>query len=183
MAAKSIAIIIATGAWHLPIHYSPLEIALESRGFQVSTPTLPTMSVLNVSTYDPNNPIFDIAQPAEGWPNGYEDSNRTRQEIELASNHGYEVMLVAHSYGGWVATQAALPELQRDVRRRRGKRGGVVGIFYISGLILPEGHSINSYFSPQGDETPPPPFSMLHVSQSTESSKGFGILNSCVEAR
>ena len=65
----------------------------------------------------------------------------------------------------WVSTENATPELRFSARAKEGKSGGVFGIFYISGYILPVGQSIHSFFYPQGDSTPLSPFVTLHVSE------------------
>ncbi|MCJ1238423.1 hypothetical protein MMC14_006412 [Varicellaria rhodocarpa] len=62
----------------------------------------------------------------------------------------------------WVSTENATPELRFSARAKEGKSGGVFGIFYISGYILPVGQSIHSFFYPQGDSTPLSPFVTLH---------------------
>lgn len=44
---------------------------------------------------------------------------------------GYEVILVGHSYGGRIVTQAAAG-LTSEVRAAAGSAGGVVGLLYIA---------------------------------------------------
>ncbi|KAL9119005.1 MAG: hypothetical protein Q9187_004439 [Circinaria calcarea] len=156
-------IVICSGSFHKPEHYQPLASILEGRGFEVKCPILPTNAVSGVSADDISNPEFDAPPPTQGWPDGYSDAEVVRREIEKLADQGKKILLVGHSYGGWLATESAIPELQHQARTKEGKEGGVVGIFYVSGYILPKGQSIDSFFSPQGDATPPPPFVMLHA--------------------
>ena len=122
------------------------------------------MAVSDISTDDTSNEGFNALPPPEGWPNGRTDVEVIRREISKLADKGKNVLLVGHGYGGWLATESASPELQQSTRLMEGKVGVVIGIFYISGYILPKGLSIESFFSPQGDASPPPPFATLHVS-------------------
>ena len=158
-------IVICLGSFHTPEHYQPLVSTLEGRGFEVKCPILPTNAVSDVSADDTSNAVFDALPPTQGWPDGYSDAKVVKHEIEKLAGEGKKILLVGHSYGGWLATESATPELQYQARTKEGKGGGVVGIFYVSGYILPKGQSIDSFFSPNGDATPPPPFVTLHVSR------------------
>ena len=68
-----------------------------------------------------------------------------RREVSKLADEGKSVLLIGHSYGGWLATQSANPELERQIRVQRGEEGGALGIFFISGHVLPNGQSIGSF--------------------------------------
>lgn len=161
---QSLAVVIASGSFHQPAHYQPLIDILQTKNFEVFCPRLPTSAILNASAAEVSNPVFNELPPPEGWPNGYDDVKTIQAEAERLAESGKKVLLAGHSYGGWVVQQAAIPELQLQTRSQNGKEGGVVGIFFMSAVILPEGYSIDSYSSPQGDATPLPPYITLHVS-------------------
>jgi len=54
------------------------------------------------------------------------------------------VIVVMHSYGGVVGTQAVLEEYGEKWRGERGGVGGVMALFWISAFILEKGESIFS---------------------------------------
>lgn len=158
----AIAIVLCCGSFHTPQHYGALVKALESKGLEVIVPALPTMNVSQASPQATSE--IDPHAPPSGWPTGYTDAEVIKAAIRKQADAGKKVILAGHSYGGWLATESATPELRLDARAAQGQSGGIIGIFYISGYVLPQGQSIDSFFSPQGDETPLPPFVRLHVS-------------------
>ena len=57
---------------------------------------------------------------------------------------GKDVIVVCHSYGGVLASEAIHQSLSRKVRAAEGKEGGVVHIVYLCAFIIPEGESLAS---------------------------------------
>lgn len=160
-----ISVVICTGSFHVSDHYLPFAETLHSKGIEAVCPLLPTNDVCNLSVEDPTNPAFDASPPPGGWANGYDDAKVVRNEVEKLLERGKDVLLVAHSYGGWVATEAAAPELQKKSRETQGHSTGVVGIFYAVANVLPKGHSLASFFVPKDQEPGPmPPYVSFHVS-------------------
>lgn len=109
-------------------------------------------------------PNFDLGPPASGYPMGDDDVDILLGLLKrLIEKECKRVLLVAHSAGGWSATQAAIPELQAKTRSAEGLCGGIIGIFYYGAFIIPVGESINSFFQPK--DTPPvvPPWMKYHV--------------------
>lgn len=82
----------------------------------------------------------------------------------LVNEDGKLVLLAAHSSGGWVATEAALPALHATSRRATGKPGGVIGIFYFGAFVIPVGESVSSFFKPKDGTSVTPPWVEFHVS-------------------
>lgn len=76
---------------------------------------------------------------------------------------GKEVLIVGHSSGGWVATQAAQSDLQAGMRKPQGLAGGVIGILYAGAFVIPIGESVNSFFQPKDGNFVTPPFMTFHV--------------------
>ncbi|KAI1306953.1 hypothetical protein F5Y03DRAFT_133109 [Xylaria venustula] len=72
------------------------------------------------------------------------------------------VLLIGRSYGGWVATEAAKPDLQVNNRKAQSHAGGVIGILYIGAFIIPEGESVHSFFQPKDGSFLVPPFDEFH---------------------
>ena len=99
-------------------------------------PLLPTCNITNADIRNPDNSSFDQYPPESGWPTGYDDANVIVKLLErLIYEEKKDVVLVGHSYGGWVASQAAKHEFNRASRMFQGQRGGLLGIVYMAGLI------------------------------------------------
>ncbi|XXG94905.1 hypothetical protein Hte_001164 [Hypoxylon texense] len=123
---KSIVLLIH-GAWHMPLHYRYLIDGIRNKGYTVLAPSLITT--------------------------GYDDSIVGKTHLDAASQirefllpyveQGRNVVVVGHSYGGLVATQAVVG-LTLEERSAHGLAGGVTSLVYISALTKPE----NSRFEP-----------------------------------
>lgn len=122
-------VVLVHGAYHQPLHYSLLTTALESAGFRVSTPHLPsTQRIPAIQSSDP-----DIAAVRAAVLSELDDPTNPR-----------DVVMVLHSYGGIPGTQA-IKGLAKDAREREGKKTGVVAAVLIACIIVEEGESGMSY--------------------------------------
>ncbi|KAE8323544.1 Alpha/beta hydrolase fold-1 [Aspergillus sergii] len=157
------AIVICHGSYHSPIPYEPFMQKLQSQGYEAYCPHRPTCDLSKLNVGDVDHPDFDLGPPAEGYPTDTDDVNGVVKLLDkLVNEDGKLVLLVAHSSGGWVATQAAIPELQAKTRRSEGKTGGLIGIFYMGAFVVPVGESIHSFFQPKDGTTFVPPFMRFH---------------------
>jgi hypothetical protein len=129
------AVLLVTGAWHVPGHYRKLIDSLEARGIRTICPTLPT----NNNAVPPNKTFEDDVQLIQ----------------DLAASEaakGTRLTVVAHSYGGAVST-AALGELAFPVDGDSGTpKGGIVNLLYVTTCPPSEGQSMASMF---GGALPP----------------------------
>ncbi|KAJ5715969.1 uncharacterized protein N7483_013150 [Penicillium malachiteum] len=151
-------IVIVHGSYHTPAPYGPFMDALNTLGFETRCPQRPTSDLSKLNVGDVNAPDFDRGPPPEGFPTDDDDVAVLRQVLDqLIVQERKQVLLVAHSSGGWVATQAAVLELQYEARQAQGQNGGLIGIFYYSAFTIPLNQSINGYFQPNdGSFTIPP---------------------------
>lgn len=117
------AVLLVTGAWHVPSHYRKLINSLESRGIRTICPTLPT----NNNAIPPNKTFGD-------------DVKLIRDITASEVAKGTRLTVVAHSYGGTVST-AALGEFAFPVKGDT-KKGGVVDILYVTTCPPNEGQSM-----------------------------------------
>ncbi|KAI1395625.1 alpha/beta-hydrolase [Hypoxylon fuscum] len=137
---SDLAVVICHGSYHTPAPYLPL---------------------LNVG--DVNKPDFDRGPPEGGYPQGNEDAKVILDVLEpLVNDQKKKVLVVAHSSGGWVATETARPELQAKARKDKGLAGGIIGILYMGAFIVPVGESIHSFFQPKDGTFMIPPFLKFH---------------------
>lgn len=158
------AVVICHGSYHSPAPYQPLIECLNSAGFESYCPQRPTCDLKELNVGDVNNPDFNRGPPPGGYPSDTKDVDVVVQLLRQLIENGKHVLLMAHSSGGWVATQAAIPELQSKYRQANGQAGGIIGLFYIGALVIPVGESVHSFFQPK--EGPPitPPFMRFYVS-------------------
>ncbi|KIW02508.1 hypothetical protein, variant [Verruconis gallopava] len=63
-----------------------------------------------------------------------DDANEIRKVIEQVSNDGFDVLLMAHSYGGIPATESVKGVTKKE-RAAQGKPGGVVRILYTTAVV------------------------------------------------
>lgn len=121
------AVLLVTGAWHVPSHYRKLINSLEARGIRTICPTLPT----NNNAVPPNKTFGD-------------DVELIREIAASEAAKGTRLTVIAHSYGGVVST-AALGEFAVPVKGDT-KKGGVVDILYVTTVPPNEGQSMASMF-------------------------------------
>ncbi|RYO92427.1 hypothetical protein DL764_008134 [Monosporascus ibericus] len=114
-------IIIVHGGWHGPASYEKLTTALESAGYEVHVPHLPSMN-------QARPPNADLST----------DTELVRGYVEALVRAGRTVVALLHSYGGQVGTNA-LRGLGLEARAAAGLAGGVSHLVYLSGYAVPEG--------------------------------------------
>jgi hypothetical protein len=164
---SELAVVICHGSYHSPAPYMPLVDALKAKGIEAYCPQLPTADLSKLNVGDVNNPDFDREPPSGGYPQGGEDTEVVNGILnQLINGQGKRVLIIGHSSGGWVATQAATPELQTKVRKSKGQLGGIIGILYMGAFIIPTGESVTSFFQPKDGSFVTPPFMQFHVSSS-----------------
>ncbi|PLB50870.1 alpha/beta-hydrolase [Aspergillus steynii IBT 23096] len=158
MATSKPAVIICHGSYHSPAPYEPLMEHLRSEGFEAYCPHRPTCNLKELNVGDVDNPDFNRGPPPEGFPSDTKDVDVVVQLLRELIGNGKYVLLMAHSSGGWVATQAAIPELQSKNRRAKGQAGGIIGLFYLGAFVIPVGESVHSFFQPKDGPPVTPPF-------------------------
>ncbi|KIX92919.1 uncharacterized protein Z520_11395 [Fonsecaea multimorphosa CBS 102226] len=116
-------IFILHGAWHGPAHFEPVKSRFEALGFTMLCPQQPSTGAV-----PPTRTLYD-------------DAAHVRAELEQLVEQGKEVLLVMHSYGGMVGTQAAAG-LGKAERMKGAQKGGIVRLFYACAFLLPVGKSL-----------------------------------------
>ncbi|TLD20560.1 hypothetical protein PspLS_08804 [Pyricularia sp. CBS 133598] len=119
------AVVLTPGAWHGPWAYDLVRPELAALGLCSSAVTLPT-----VGTTDPKVGVADDAAAA-------------RAEVlrQLDAPGERDVVLVGHSYGGVVISNA-VEGLSVADRKAAGKKNGVIGVLYLSAFAIPAGTSL-----------------------------------------
>lgn len=164
--SSSFVVVICHGSYHTPEPYQPFRDALKASGIESYCPQLPSSDLTKMNVGDIANPNYDLDIPSGGYPQPSEDIKVINKLLEeLITKDGKDVLLLGHSSGGFTATASAIPEFQAKSRKERGLSGGIIGIFYACGFLIPVGESVHSFFQPK-DGSPPvvPPYCKFHVS-------------------
>ena len=119
-------ILFIHGSWHNPAHFEGIRNLFESQGYPTSCPLQPSID----------------HRPPTGLK---EDAQVIQDELtKLIHKQQKEVLVVAHSYGGIVATESITQDLSINARREKGLKGGVLHILYMCAFLLVEGKSLAS---------------------------------------
>ncbi|KAJ9493903.1 hypothetical protein LTR67_006255 [Exophiala xenobiotica] len=123
MTSKPTILLIPGSFSHASMYY-PLQDAIQAQGYECFVNNAPSAS---------RNPPEEPATLED-------DAVFFRGLIEKLADQGKDVVVVGHSYGGIIATEAAKGAAKSD-RQASGKQGGIVKIVYLSAIVLPEGGS------------------------------------------
>ena len=122
-------ILIVPGAFQRPIVYNALKLRLESLGYPTVHALLPTCG----DAGDINFPSLTLL-----------DDAKAVQKIlkQLVERDQKTVMVVMHSYGGLVGSEAIRESMSHIKRGKDGLMGGVIRLFFISAFLLDPGQSV-----------------------------------------
>ncbi|KAF1981541.1 alpha/beta-hydrolase [Aulographum hederae CBS 113979] len=139
-------IVLVGGAWHVPAHYEPLLNLLRKTH----------------TVHVPHNPSSSLTPPPKALD---ADVSQVRDLATRLADEGKDILVLAHSYGGVVSTEA-FSGLGKEQRRKEGKEGGVVRAVWICGHLPFKGMSLVNCFGAEtiGEDTD----SMLITSNQAE---------------
>ena len=119
--------ILVPGAWHTPAILSPVINLLATHDYKAYALSLPSVGVSpGISDFGP-------------------DVTALQALINIHLTAGEDVIVVLHSYGGMVGSEAVLPSMLKSSRVSESKSGGVVRLVYVSASAVPIGMSIQSH--------------------------------------
>lgn len=134
--ATKLTLILVAGAWHTTEYLEPLRASLLAASYA---------DVRLVAAVSMTVPLhLDTSK----------DTHAVREVFEQAIiNEGKEVVVVAHSYGGMMASDAAEGLLRQD-RAAAGEPGGITRMVFLAAFALHPGETMvtNPYVKPD----PPP---------------------------
>ncbi|ESZ98344.1 hypothetical protein SBOR_1222 [Sclerotinia borealis F-4128] len=124
-------ILFIHGSWHSPAHFRPVRDLFEAEGYPTECPRLPTF---NSKPAPPVVSLIDDVQVVQ---------NLLKKLVEEQEK---EVLVVVHSYGGIVGSEAVLASFGRESRAKEGtgKKGGVLHLLYMCAFVVPVGASLSS---------------------------------------
>ncbi|KAL1958634.1 hypothetical protein VTO42DRAFT_3977 [Malbranchea cinnamomea] len=127
-------VVLVPGAWHTPAAFDVLRPVLHKRNYDSVAVSLPSVSV------------------APGLPDFSADVAAVRETVEHQLNEqGRNVVLVMHSYGGVVGTEA-LKGLSEEEWTQRGEKTHVVALVYITRVVPKLGGSCGKASTAVSDE-------------------------------
>lgn len=129
--ASAPAVLFVHGGFHLPETYAPFLKQLSKAEFVVSCPRLPTNG--------------DLRPPKAT----FQDDVATVRAVafDLASA-GHQIIVLAHSYGGLVASEA----IAQDLYAKHGN-AGIVRLIYVSAWMIQPGTSLPQLFEKYGHQS------------------------------
>jgi hypothetical protein len=117
------AIVLVTGSFCLPELYNDILDPLRAKGYEIAAPALRSV----------------VKKPGPP-PTLYDDAAAIQTEVKKFADEGKDVVLIAHSYGGTVASQA-VKGLSKTEREMQGEKGGIVRLGFITALVPDEGET------------------------------------------
>jgi pimeloyl-ACP methyl ester carboxylesterase len=133
-------ILLVQGSFQIPQVYEKLVKGLMDQGYPTIHPRLPSCSDVDKPDFPQVSLVDDVLAI----------------RLELIRQIEYEeknVVVVMHSYGGLVGSEAVTEELSYAKRQSQGLAGGVTHLFYYCAFLLDKGQSVLSAFgeSPNSD--------------------------------
>lgn len=126
MATPKPTLVLIHGGWHVPSTYSKFTSALRAAGYEVHVPRLPSMN----GARPPNTDLITDTELVRGY-------------VESLVDAGRSVIVIMHSYGGQVGTNALHGlGLNSRVQHEKPLPGGVAHLIYMCAFALPEGGSM-----------------------------------------
>ncbi len=139
MSGTKPAILIVHGGYQLPDTWSHFIDTLQAAGFQARCHRLSTCGDTRPPKASLADDVITIRNVA----------------IELASS-GHSIIVLAHSYGGIVASEAITPDLYGPPHHHNSKTGaganpgGVIHMIYLSAWLVLKGQSLNDIVQKHG---------------------------------
>ncbi|KAJ5633203.1 alpha/beta-hydrolase [Penicillium lividum] len=124
MSTNKPTIVLVHGAWHTPANYATFITNLESQGFTVHCPHLPSCS--------------NTSPPPATY---HDDVTTVRELVTSLVNKGESILMVLHSYGGAVGTDA-IQGLDLPSRAASKLPGGIIHLLYMCAYIQQPGRSV-----------------------------------------
>lgn len=133
-------VVICHGSYHTPVPYQPFLDALKGNNIEAYCPQLPASDHTKLNVSDISHPNYDIAPPPGGFPQPPDDIEVIKKLLHrLVVNEGKNVLLIGHSSGAFTTTASAIPALQAQQGKAQDASGGIIGIFYACGFLIPFG--------------------------------------------
>ncbi|KAI0814271.1 Alpha/Beta hydrolase protein [Xylaria sp. FL0064] len=118
-------IVFIPGMFHTPWFFNGLRNHVSRRGYDTEASSLASAGTT-------------VAVAKEGLSG---DAKHVRSLLTDLIDEGKEIVIVAHSYGGLVASNA-VAGLSIQKRSAAGMKGGIILILFLAGIAIPSGHNL-----------------------------------------
>lgn len=116
--------LLVPGAWHGPEAFQPTTTLLEKAGYIVHGVSLPSVGASpQVQSFNP-------------------DVEAVRTALEKLLSAGKDVVIIMHSYGGVVGSEALAEYVKTLEKGQKDGHGKVKQIVFVCAFVLPEGGSL-----------------------------------------
>ena len=126
-------IVLVQGSFQIPEVYDKLVRGLADQGYPIIHPRLPSCSDVEKNDFPQVSLIDDVLAIRSELIRQIEYEEKT-------------VVVVMHSYGGLVGSEAVTEELSYSRRHSQQLPGGVVHLFYYGAFMLDKGQSVLETF-------------------------------------
>ncbi|KAJ5726193.1 uncharacterized protein N7483_007550 [Penicillium malachiteum] len=116
-------IVFSLGAWVIPAVFDATRARLNAAGYPSECPPHPSIGA--------EPPVKTLS----------DDAISLREVLIRLADDGRDIVVVAHSYGGIVAS-CAVDGLSKQDRVREGKVGGIIRVVYLAAFTLDKGQSL-----------------------------------------
>ncbi|KAJ4129899.1 hypothetical protein NW768_006870 [Fusarium equiseti] len=127
-AVKS-SLVIIPGNFSLPRFWSTIQKSVQDKGYSVEVVGLKS------SREDPIDPAPGLA----------DDVEEALSVLNKHIDHGKDVVLLMHSYGGMVGTEATRG-LSRVECEKEGLKGGIIRMVFLASIFAPQGRSTRGLY-------------------------------------
>ena len=141
MTSDNPSFVLVPGGWHPTSVYFTFLTHIHKAGFPAVVVNLPSLEASDPSAADCTRDTAAIR----------------KQIVPLLEIDGQDVVILCHSYGG-IPGGGAVRGLSKTSRYKEGKKGGVIGLMYMSAFVVPEGQSLLEYMGGQH-----PPYLLRHT--------------------
>lgn len=128
------AIVLVPGAWHKPQHLHKVIDGLEKSGYEAHAVAL--------ASVDSEVPIASWDKDAEG----------VREVIVKNLDAGKDVIVIAHSYGGFVMSEAVKGLGKKARKENQGLESGVLRLIYMCAVAPRKGETVQDKTKPATEQ-------------------------------
>lgn len=131
MASAKPVLVFIPGAWHTPECFTDVINKLKAYGYEAHALHLPSVGGADTTT-------------------AIDDTIFIQNITASLAEEGKDILIIMHSYGGIPGTESAKGLIKKE-RESAGKKGGVVGLVYLTAFLVAEGQSLGSFLEDTPD--------------------------------
>ncbi|KAF5966009.1 hypothetical protein FBULB1_11936 [Fusarium bulbicola] len=151
------ALVIVPGNFSLPRFWSAIQRSAEDKDYPVEVVPLQSSREVRID-------------PAPGLA---DDVNEAQSVLNKHINQGKDVVMLMHSYGGMVGTEATRG-LSRTEREKAGLNGGITGLIFLAAIFAPPGKSTRGLYEADPGRYPRREGDYLDASKISQSVRVIG---------